>query len=129
MLIIPTYLAQSPLHGLGVFSRDAVKTGEIVSRFMSPFDVEFAPALLTSLSSAEQAYLRTYAYLSKFTHLYTLTGDHDRFMNHSDHPNVGMNPDDSPTNLAIRDIAAGDELTCDYRSFDVEWKIKLPHLA
>jgi len=38
---------------------------------------------------------------------------------------VGMNPDGSASNLALRDISAGEELTCDYQSFDAEWELKL----
>jgi uncharacterized protein len=39
-------------------------------------------------------------------------------MNHADTPNcVDLNDDEA---VAVRDIAVGEELTCDYRSFDVE---------
>lgn len=125
MLIIPTYLAQSSIHGLGVYAKNAVKAGEIVSRFMPPLDVEFPPEFLPTLSQAERDYIKNFAYLSKFCGLYTLVGDHDRYMNHSNNPNVAMNPDGSTTNIATRDIAAGEELTCDYETFDLDWKIKL----
>ena len=125
MLIIETYLAPSPIHGLGVFTRNPVVPGQVVSRFMPPFDIHFPAELLACLSPAEQAYLKTYAYLSRFSRLYILPGDHDRFMNHSDNPNVGMNPGGAADNLALRAIAAGEELTCDYRSFDLEWQAKL----
>jgi uncharacterized protein len=124
MLIIATYLAPSPLHGLGVFAEETVKTGQIVSRFMPPFDLQFPVELLQVLSPAEQAYLRHYSYRSRFTGLYVLTGDHDRYMNHSASPNVGMNPDGSATNLALREIVRGEELTCDYRTFDADWRLK-----
>jgi uncharacterized protein len=124
MLIIETYLAPSPLHGLGVFAAKAVLTGQVVSRFMPPFDVQFPVELLAALSPPEQRYLRHFAYRSLFSGLYILTGDNDRYMNHSATPNVGMNPDGTATNLALRPIAAGQELTCDYRTFDADWKLK-----
>jgi SET domain-containing protein len=129
MLIVPNYLAQSALHGLGVFTEVDLKEGQIVSRFMPPFDVHYPPAMLEILSEAEKKYLRHYSYLSLFSEVYILPGDHDRYMNHSDTPNVGMNPDGSTTNLALRNIRAGEELTCDYRTFDADWKLKLPHLC
>jgi len=50
-------------------------------------------------------------------------------MNHSDRPNVGMNPSGTADTVALRAIAAGEELTCDYRTFDLEWQEKLPHLC
>jgi hypothetical protein len=126
MLVIPTYLAPSSVHGLGVFAGVAVRQGTVISRFLPPFDVQFPPALLAALTAPEQTYLKTYAYLSRFTGVYVLPGDHDRFMNHSERPNVGMNPSGNTENLALRDIAQHEELTCDYRSFDAAWHEKLP---
>ncbi len=125
MLIIRTYLAASSIHGLGVFANENVAPGRIISRFMPPLDVTLPPEYIPILSPAEQEYLKIYAYHSIFSQLYVLTGDHDRFMNHSDDPNVGMNPDGTSTNIALREIAAGEELTCDYRTFDADWKTKL----
>ncbi|MCU0772341.1 MAG: SET domain-containing protein-lysine N-methyltransferase [Verrucomicrobia bacterium] len=125
MLIIPTELRPSPVHGLGVFAVEPVAHGRVVSRFMPPFDTEYPADLLACLSAPERAYLRHFSYRSRFTGLYVLPGDHDRFMNHSDTPNVIMNPDGTATCLAARAIAAGEELTCDYRTFDSEWAMKL----
>jgi hypothetical protein len=125
MLVVPTYLAPSPLHGLGVFATAPVARGTVVSRYLPPFDVQFPPALLTVLSEVERTYLRHYAYLSRFSGVYVLPGDHDRFMNHSDRPNVGMHPDGTTENVALREVAAGEELTCDYRTFDAAWREKL----
>eukprot|EP01036_Dinobryon_divergens_P028220 gene28222-37132_t len=39
--------------------------------------------------------------------------DDGRFVNHSSDPNTGFASVDRPS-VALRDIAAGDELTCDY---------------
>jgi hypothetical protein len=127
MLAVENYLAPSALHGLGVFTRVPIAKGQLVSRFKAPFDLEFPPAMLADLNAQERKYLKTYAYLSRFDGVYILTGDNDRFMNHSEAPNVGMNPDGTSTCLALRDIAAGEELVCDYREFDLEWPEKLPH--
>jgi len=126
MLVIPARLQPSSIHGLGVFTVRAVPAGAVVSRFAPRFDVEYAAEELAGLGDAERAYLRHYSYRSRFTGHYILPGDHDRFMNHAETPNVGMNPDGSFTCIALRDIAAGEELTCDYRTFDAEWRLKLP---
>ena len=46
-----------------------------------------------------------------------LDADEGRYMNHSDAPNVDLtNPE---IGVAVRDIAAGEELTCDYACFTV----------
>lgn len=125
MLIIPTELRASAIHGLGVFARRAIRAGEVVSRYLPPFDVQYPAELMTAVSEHERAYLQSFSYLSRFTGVWVLPGDHDRYMNHSDEPNVGMNPNGNTENLALRDIAAGEELTCDYRTFDAEWRGKL----
>jgi hypothetical protein len=125
MLIVDTYLAESRIHGLGVFVRHGIEKGLVVSRFMPPFDVHFPEALLSRLSPAEQRYLATYAYRSRFSKLFILPGDHDRYMNHSDDPNVEMHPEGIAESVAARDIVAGEELTCNYRSFDLDWEAKL----
>ena len=40
-----------------------------------------------------------------------LNGDDARFLNHDDEPNTDNS---GPVTLAARDIAAGEEITCDY---------------
>jgi uncharacterized protein len=125
MLAIPVTLQPSLIHGLGVFTVHAVSSGDVVSRFVPQFDVEYTAEELLELGDVERTYLRHYSYRNRFTGRYILPGDHDRFMNHADAANVGMNPDGSYTCIALRDIAAGEELTCDYRTFDAEWRQKL----
>lgn len=129
MLIIRTRLQPSPIHGLGVFAGEPIAAGQVVSRFLPPFDIQFSAALFAVLQPAEADYLRHYAYRSQYSGLYILTGDHDRFMNHSDTPNIDMNPDGSLTCVALQPVREGEELTTDYRTFDADWKAKLPHLC
>ena len=48
--------------------------------------------------------------------------DNGRFTNHSATPNVGACVDHSVDSYALRDIAEGEELTCDYAGFVTpEW--------
>jgi hypothetical protein len=55
---------------------------------------------------------------------YTMNNDDARFYNHSDHPNTAWN-EKLNAEIAIRDIAAGEEITCDYK----EWGDDSPFLA
>ena len=125
MLIVETYLGQSPIHGLGVFAKYDLPKGTVLSRFMPPMDSQFHHQLMLSLTPVEQSYLKMYAYRSIFTKLWVLNGDNDRYMNHSTDPNTTMDPDGGSENIALRDVEAGEELTCDYSSFDMEWREKL----
>jgi hypothetical protein len=56
----------------------------------------------------------------RLTGKYVLCFDDGRFFNHSDSPNVidGLTPDTAQSSIAVRDIFPGEELTCDYRTFD-----------
>lgn len=49
---------------------------------------------------------------------YVLCGDNGKFMNHSFEPNC--DDVDGPFTVAKRDIGPGEELTCDYRLFDLD---------
>jgi SET domain-containing protein len=129
MLAIRARVGPSPIHGLGVFAVEAVPKGAIVSRFRPPLDVQFTRVFYDALSAAERAFLDCYAYRNRFSGLYILTGDHDRFMNHSDTPNVGLDPSGALAMVALTDLPAGTELTCDYTAFDADWARKLPHLC
>jgi hypothetical protein len=54
-----------------------------------------------------------------------LCGDDARFFNHEDEPTCRDFPDlDGGTTVAARDIELGEELTCDYASFDAQ---HVPH--
>ena len=49
-------------------------------------------------------------------------------MNHSDTPNTGAPPADpaeAVMTIALRDLAAGEELTCNYFTFDADAPRKL----
>lgn len=43
--------------------------------------------------------------------------DNGRFTNHSSTPNVGACVDNSVDSYALRDVADGEELSCDYAGF------------
>lgn len=118
MFRIPTYLDRSPLQGVGVFAGSSVRAGQRIWEFTEGVDLRLAPELVASVPEPLQARLRRYCYLEEESGLYVLCGDNARFMNHSFEPNC----DDSSVawTVAIRPIEAGEELTCDYRIFDVE---------
>ena len=122
MFTVPTRLGPSAIHGLGVFARENVPAGATVwaetpwsLRRFTPEEVEAAPPHI-------QDYLRCYAYLYEGQWLLCL--DDSRFMNHADDDATVVELPGGPS-VAARDIAAGEELTCDYRAFDGHWREKL----
>lgn len=46
MLLVPTFLSQSPIHGLGLFAAEPVSQGAVVWKFAPGFDLTVAPGQL-----------------------------------------------------------------------------------
>ncbi|MDB5641674.1 MAG: nuclear protein [Hyphomicrobiales bacterium] len=119
MFLIRTRVGPSSIHGTGVFADEAVAAGQPVWRFNPVFDRMFPDADFDAAPPSVQAFLREYAYrATDLDGSWVLSGDHARFLNHSDEPNTIERPFES---YAAVDIAAGDEITCDYGAFCLDW--------
>lgn len=115
MLLVPTYVAPSAIEGLGLFAAAAIPKGTVVWRFDPLLDLIFPEHALAAYPAGTQAFLRRYGYRQKGTSGYrVLDGDNGRFMNHSAEANTDNGGE---TSFACRDIAAGEEITCDYGEF------------
>ena len=116
MMLIPCRLEPSPIHGIGLFANAPVAAGELVWRLDREWDRVLPMDLLPALAPVQQASLSRYAYFDDGLQALVLCADDARFMNHSDHPNVG--PVVDGTCAALEPIPANAELTCDYRALD-----------
>ena len=129
MMLIRMRVAPSAIHGLGLFAAETAPKGTPMWRFETGFDREFSAEQVASLPALTQEHLRWFGYLSKEAGRIVLSGDHSCFMNHSATPNTGAPPEAMRpvTTVALRDIAAGEEITCDYACFDADaaWKLGL----
>ena len=115
MYIIKTYLAQSLIHGIGVFAGEDVPKGALVWQLVEGFDRVFGAAEVEKMPARAREYLRRYAFLQNGK--FYLCGDYGQFINHSETPNV-IDAPDGMSEIAARDISKGEELTSDYRAFD-----------
>lgn len=120
MLLIPTRLAPSKIHGIGVFAAQPIAKGAAVWRFQNGLDMEFSPDIVDGLPAHVQAFFSHYGYLDRNVQRIILCFDDARFVNHSDAPNVATDYARDPYGLdvALHDIAAGEELTMDYAGFE-----------
>ena len=118
MFLISTFVGPSSLEGVGVFAAEDVPAGTRIWQFTEGVDVRMPTELMEAIPEPLQTRIRKYCYLEEDSGQYVLCGDNAKFMNHSFEPNC----DDSSGEytVTLRDIRAGDELTCDYRTFDVE---------
>lgn len=117
MLRVPTQLAPSSIHGLGVFATQPIPKGTVVWDFDAPVDQAIHVNGVRILSPWVQKYVATYGYREGNTII--LCGDDARYFNHSKTPNCRSGY--GTETVAIRDIAAGEELTDDYETFDDDY--------
>lgn len=121
MLLVPTRLAPSSIHGLGVFAVEPVGKGTPIWRFAKGLDMEFEAAVVETLPPHVRTFFSHYGYLDRNVNRIVLCFDDARFVNHSTTPNVATDYARDPYGLdvALRDIAAGEELTMDYANFEL----------
>lgn len=124
MMLVRTTVRPSSIHGLGCFAEEDIRKGQVIWEFDPRFDIVLSPQEVAGLPAAMQDYLEIYAYTETRDgrEVIVLNADNGKYMNHSDNPNVDGAGD---KNIAARDIRAGEELTCDYHSFDLSSGEKL----
>jgi SET domain-containing protein len=120
MLLVRTRLAPSAIHGLGVFAAEPIARGTEVWRFTPDFDLDLDPKALEALPAHTRESLLVYGYLDPRLQRFILCCDDARFINHSAAPNLRPDFAREPhgVDLALRDIATGEELTVDYALVD-----------
>lgn len=116
MLLVPVRVDQSAIHGLGVFAVDRIAKGTLVWRFTPGFDLDLNPKLLDEHPPHFRQIMLHYGYIDPRFNRFILCCDDCRFINHSDTPNVrsDFDLDRYGIDVAVRDIAAGEEITVDY---------------
>jgi hypothetical protein len=125
MLLVKTKLDVSPIHGIGLFADEFIREGAIIWKFHNLFDLRFAEERIEQLAEGAREQIQKYSYREKHSGLYVLCGDDARFFNHSQNPNCFdiYSDEDQDLTVAHRDINAGEELTCDYALFDLDWTL------
>jgi len=114
MLLIETYLAQSPGMGLGLFSKNLVAKGTIIWKFAEGFDIKVDKQKYKSLSEIQKKFVNKY-FWAEGDYLYS-SCDHSVFQNHSSNPNsiaTGKNE-----MIAAKDIYPNEEIVVSYDTFD-----------
>ncbi len=129
MMLIRTRVAPSTIHGMGLFTVEPVPAGTPVWRFEPGFDHDFSPAQFAALPLLAREHARWFCFVSKVDGHVILSGDHACFINHSPDHNTGTPPNPEPpvTTVTLRDLAAGEEITCNYWAYDADtsWKLGL----
>lgn len=113
MLCVATELRSSPIQGVGVFATEEIGENEVVWFFHAMVDRVFVEDFPQRLNRAQRFWFETHATFERG--FWLLDGDNAKYLNHSASPNLRCQGDGAL--VAVRPIAAGEELTCDYREF------------
>jgi uncharacterized protein len=116
MLLVDVYLDKSPIEGIGVFARKPIPKGATVWKLDLNYDRMIPVEQWEAETGAVKNYLDRYCYPNRADPRFIVfEADDARYMNHSGEPNCDVSA--GGVSVALRDIAAGEELTCDYNHF------------
>jgi hypothetical protein len=119
MFIVRTYVAPSPIHGLGVRAGEDLQKGQPIWQFAPGLDLVVPFEKIAAAPEAFRDFMAMYAYVSpQVEGGMVLSCDHAKFLNHSDDPNTEIR---GPVTLARRAIKKDEEITCDYRICCADW--------
>lgn len=122
-MLVPTYVAPSAIEGVGVFAAEDISVGSLIWHLDPEFDRLIPRIALADVPGHFREFVERYTYPHPDdATLSVLEVDNGRFMNHD---TIAPNTDFSvPTRgVALRDIAKGEELTCNYAEFDPEFEL------
>jgi SET domain-containing protein len=121
MLFIKTKLDKSLIAGIGLIADQFIPKGTLIWRFEEGFDIRYESNYPDKLPEIAKEYFLSHAYNDPAVNKWVMCGDDAKYINHSDNPNVIVTEErfnGETLAVASRDIAVGEELTINYRSFD-----------
>lgn len=120
MLLIDTYIGPSAIEGVGVFAAEPIAKGQLIYRFEPGFDRLISQSDLGAMPESLRRFIDRYTYPHpRDKAVLVLDADNGRHMNHCPAPNTDFR--DSIHGYAIADIAAGEEITCNYAEFEPDF--------
>ena len=120
MLLVNARIGVSSIHGFGLIAREFIPKGTCIWQFQPGFDLMIGEDEMMKLSAVAQSQIRHYAFFDAPRRVYVLSGDDDRFTNHSDSPNT--QEQGGYESYAINDIQAGEEITWNYSGWKkLDW--------
>jgi len=119
MLLVETYIAESPGKGMGLFSKKFIPKGTVIWQFVEGFDIKVHQEKYETLTNVQKKFVDTY-FWKEGDYLYS-SCDHSSFQNHSNDPNsIGLDEDKM---IAARDIFPNEEILVSYESFDDDFTL------
>lgn len=125
MIHIKYKLDKSKLHGIGLFTKEYLKKGQVVYTASPLLDVNITQEQFDSLDVKEKAEIRYWGFWDEPNNVWHVDFDNSKFINHSYNPTLSQDPKHKDAYLiATRDIKKGEELTQNYLEFETEEDLK-----
>lgn len=114
-------LERSKHHGVGLFTKQDLKKGDVVYTASPLLDVNITKEQFDALSEQEQNECKWWGYFDEETSMWHVDFDVSKFLNHSYDANITRSSEHAGVCLvALRDITAGEELVQNYLEFESE---------
>ena len=114
MMLVRNYIDKSPIHGIGVFAGEFIAAGTCIWEMTPDCDQVYSEELLATLTAVQRDIVLFYGYIEPGMDGVILCCDNARHYNFSADPNSGSDErmkHGARSTFALRDIAAGEELT------------------
>lgn len=119
MMHIKYKLDKSPVHGIGLYTDEDIKEGQLVYSASPRLDVNLSDEEYKKLSKNEQDEIMYWGFWDKDNNVWHVDFDNSKFINHSYKPTVTQDIDHGDAYLiATRDLKKGEELTQNYLEFE-----------
>lgn len=118
MIHITYTIKSSKTHGVGLFTNQDIKSGDIIYTPSPLLDVDITIEEFETLSPNEKKEVQYYGYLNKKTNKWHVAFDMIRILNHAPSEEANVVQDEDMVMSAKRDIQTGEELLQDYLDFD-----------
>src|SRR4030067_462900 len=121
MIHIKYKLDKSELHGIGLFTEENIKKGQVIYTASPLLDVNISSEQFNSLDEQEKNEIRYWGFWDAANKVWHVDFDNSKFINHSFTPNLIQDPNYIDAHLVAKsDIRKGEELTQNYLEFESE---------
>jgi len=125
MIHIKYKLGKSKLHGIGLFTDENLKKGQIVYTASPLLDVDISKKQFDSLDRKEQREIKYWGFWDELNNVWHVDFDNSKFINHSYEPTLTQDSKHKDAYLVTtKKVKKGEKLTKNYLEFETEEDLK-----
>jgi uncharacterized protein len=121
MIHVTYKLKSSDLHGIGLFSNEDIKKGQLIYTASPLLDLNITQEQFDSLEQKEKDEVLWWGFFDHPSKMWHVDFDVSKFINHSSDATITQDDNhDEAYLIATRDIQTGEELTQNYLEFETQ---------